>query len=415
MSALQLIGPFTQIITMSGHDIKGPISDHKLEIITAGGIVTDHGLISKIGKFESLAQNLKSENVDIHSIDEPSVLLPGFIDAHTHICFNGSRAQDYALRNAGSSYLEIAKKGGGIWDTVQKTRKASLTALSEGILERSSRMLKRGITTIEVKSGYGLTVDEELKMLNAILLANQKSPADLISTCLAAHIFPKDFEGNIQEYLEMIINEVFPIIKSENLSNRIDAFIEDGAFSQSVIAPYLQAAKNFNFDITIHADQFSVGGSHSAVTYQAVSADHLEVSGDTEIEMIAKSNVIATALPGASIGLGVGFTPARKILNAGGALAIASDWNPGSAPMGDLLTAAAIIGTFEKLTSAEVFAGITFRAAGALRLTDRGILEPGKIADLVVFPTNDYREILYHQGQLLPSQTWKRGIQLQLE
>jgi imidazolonepropionase len=163
------------------------------------------------------------------------------------------------------------------------------------------------------------------------------------------------------------------------------------------------------FDITVHADQFSTGGSSVAVKYGAISADHLEVSGEKEIEMLAKSNTVATALPGASVGLGCNFAPARRLLDAGAALAIASDWNPGSAPMGNLLIQAAVLGTFEKLTNAEVLAGTTFRAAAALGLSDRGKIETGLMADLVAFPTHNYQEILYQQGMLLPSLVWKKG------
>jgi imidazolonepropionase len=163
------------------------------------------------------------------------------------------------------------------------------------------------------------------------------------------------------------------------------------------------------FDITVHADQFSTSGSQVAVDFGAISADHLEASAKKEIELLAKSNVIATALPGASIGLGCDFTPARKLLDAGAALAIASDHNPGSAPMGNLLAQASILATFEKLSNAEVLAGLTFRAAAALNLKDRGILETGKLADFVVFPTKNYQEITYQQGQLKPSMVWKNG------
>ena len=163
------------------------------------------------------------------------------------------------------------------------------------------------------------------------------------------------------------------------------------------------------FDITVHADQFTTGGSQVAVDFGAVSADHLEASTEKEIQLLAQSDTIATALPGASLGLGCAYTPARRILDAGGALSIASDHNPGSAPMGDLLTQASILGTFEKLSNTEVLSGITFRAAAALRMADRGKLEAGTWADFVVFPTDNYQEITYHQGQMKPSEVWKKG------
>nr|WP_299174842.1 imidazolonepropionase [uncultured Allomuricauda sp.] len=407
MSKPILIGPFTQLLPMSSLPLKGALTDQQLPIIENGGIVVSEGKIQKVGVFEAL----KSETVDIYYVEGEQVCLPGFVDAHTHICFGGTRARDYAMRNAGISYLEIAKAGGGIWDTVTQTRKASQEELVKGILERSQRHLQHGITTIEVKSGYGLSVEEELKMLRAIKQANEKTEVDLIATCLAAHIKPKDWNGD-NTYLEEMASTLFPIIKSENLSNRVDAFVEESAFSSTEIVPYFEKAKEMGFDITVHADQFTPGGSEVAVRFGALSADHLEASTEKEIRLLAKSDVISMALPGASIGLGCDYTPARKILDAGGALAIASDHNPGSAPMGDLLTQASILGTFEKLANAEVLAGITFRASAALKLADRGVLQSGALADFMTFPTNDYQEITYHQGQLKPNTVWKNGRQV---
>jgi len=213
----------------------------------------------------------------------------------------------------------------------------------------------------------------------------------------------------LKTYLDHIYSSLFPILKEENLTQRIDAFVEKGAFQASHSIPYFKKAKDMGFDITVHADQFSIGGSQVAIEIDAISADHLEASKNTEIKNLAKSNVIAVALPGASIGLGCNFTPARKLLDAGGALAIASDWNPGSAPMGDLLIQACILGTFEKLTNAEVLAGITTRAAKALNLLDRGTLSPGMLADFNLFATDNYNEIFYQQGRLRPSEVWKKG------
>ncbi|SNZ01243.1 imidazolonepropionase [Flagellimonas pacifica] len=407
MSKPILIGPFTQVLPMAGLPLKGALSDEQLTVIENGGILVSEGKIQKVGLFE----DLKSETDSIQLIEGEQVCLPGFVDAHTHICFGGTRAKDYAMRNARISYLEIAKAGGGIWDTVTQTRKATQEELVEGILQRSQKHLQNGITTIEVKSGYGLSVEQELKMLRAIKQANEKTEADLIATCLAAHIKPKDWNGD-KTYLEEMTSTLFPIIKSENLANRVDAFVEESAFSPEEIAPYFQKAKEMSFDITVHADQFTTGGSEVAVQFGAVSADHLEASTEKEIQLLAKSNVISMALPGASIGLGCAYTPARKILDAGGALAIASDHNPGSAPMGDLLAQASILGTFEKLSNAEVLAGITFRASTALKLTDRGALQAGIQADFVTFPTNNYQEITYHQGQLKPNKVWKNGKQV---
>lgn len=407
-----LIGPITELLTMQGLDLKGPLGDHELRIIRQAGILTDGEHIKKIGPYAELKEEAKLLGAETWDPGVATVGLPGFVDAHTHSCFAGSRTQDYALRNSGRTYLEIAQAGGGIWDTVTHTRKASEQQLVESLVNHCLSFAKKGITTMEVKSGYGLSVAEELKMLRAIHKAGPQVPQDLIATCLAAHTLPRDFQGDQKAYLEMLSTELLPEVLNEGLATRVDAFVEQSAFSANEIIPYLNKASEIGFDITVHADQFTTGGSSVAVACGARSADHLEASGEQEITALAESSTIAIALPGASLGLGCGFTPARRLLDAGAALAIASDYNPGSAPMGDLLTQAAILGAFEKLSHAEVFAGITYRAAAALGLEDRGTLSPGNRADLVLFPSADYNEILYRQGQLTPLSVWKNGRQI---
>jgi imidazolonepropionase len=406
-STMELIGPISQLVTLQDLPLKGPISDSTLPIISNAGIAIENSTIVAVDNWDSLIARYPTAHIT--KLEGAYVAVPGYIDCHTHICFGGNRARDFALRNAGVSYLEIAQSGGGIWDTVTQTRKCTEQELTQIVIKNANKHLQSGVTTIEVKSGYGLSVEEEIKMLRAIYNGNNETAADLVATCLAAHLKPKDFNGSNEAYLNYLVTNLFPVLRSENLTNRIDAFVESSAFSIDEIVPYLQAAKALNFDITIHADQFTTGGSEVALQFEALSADHLEASGDKEIEALAQSNTIAVALPGASVGLGCSFAPARKILNKGGALAIASDWNPGSAPMGDLVCQASILATFEKLTTAEVFAGITFRAAAALNLFDRGRLVAGNKADFILYSTNDYRDILYYQGSLRPSKIWKSG------
>jgi imidazolonepropionase len=277
------------------------------------------------------------------------------------------------------------------------------------LTERAMTHLRNGITTIEVKSGYCLNTEGEIKLLEVIRKVNQKLPVDLISTCLAAHIKPADYNGTASAYLESIINELLPEVKRRTLSNRVDIYIDNGAFTTDEARAYLQQAKNMGFDLTIHGDQFTSGGVTLACEFDARSVDHLETIRKHDIRLLSASNVIPVVLPGASLGLGCQFAPARMLLDAGCSLTIGSDWNPGSAPMGDLLMQTAILGIFEKMTMAESLAGITFRAGAALGLTDRGILKDGLLADMAGFQTSDYREILYNQGSLKPSAVWKRG------
>jgi imidazolonepropionase len=396
----KLTGPFTQILPLTGLPLKGPLKDSQLQVIKNAWVLSNNDRIITIGTLERLRKDHPS--AQITEIIGDRVLLPGFIDCHTHICFAGNRANDYALRSSGKSYTDIAKAGGGIWDTVTATRAASEATLVELLVKRADRHLSEGISIIEVKSGYGLSVEQELKQLRAIKEASYKTKATLVPTCLAAHMLPKDFEGTRSEYLDDVLKNLLPIVKKENLATRVDIFVEDGAFKPETAMNFLQKAKEMGFAVTVHADQFTTGGSELAAEVGAVSADHLEATKDRDIKLLAKSETVAVALPGASLGLGMQYAPARKLLNAGACLAIASDWNPGSAPMGDLLMQAAVLGAAEKLSAAEVFAGLTFRAAQALRLTNRGTLATGTPADFHMYPTNDYREILYNQGRLRP-------------
>ncbi|SEW34291.1 imidazolonepropionase [Chitinophaga arvensicola] len=403
-----LIGPFAQILPMTGLSLKGTLQDEQLTVIPKGGIVVENGEIVAIAEYKSLLQ--KYPDSEIAFIDTPQVLLPGFIDCHTHICYDGTRSRDYAMRIAGKSYLEIARAGGGIWDSVTKTRVADIVTLTENTVARANRHLKEGVTTIEVKSGYGLSLESELKMLRAIQQAGMHTPATLISTCLAAHMKPRDYEGTEEEYLQWVLTELLPVIQQEQLSNRVDIFIEETAFSAKAAAHFLQQAMQQGFAATVHADQFSAGGAEVAVNAQALSADHLEASSEKEIALLAKSDTVAVVLPGASLGLGMQYAPARKLLNAGACVAIASDWNPGSAPMGDLLVQAAVMSAAEKLSTAEVLAALTVRAAPALQLKDAGQLIAGYAADLQAYPTADYRDILYYQGKMKPAMVWKKGV-----
>ncbi|MFC4164654.1 imidazolonepropionase [Epilithonimonas zeae] len=404
---MKLTGPFKQIITLNNLPLKGKLQDESLEIIPNGGILTENGKILDVNNFDSLKQKFPNSEIDL--IESEQIALPAFVDAHTHICFGGNRANDFAMRNAGKTYLEIAESGGGIWSSVQHTRQASEDDLVNGILERTNILLNQGITTIEIKSGYGLNVDEELKMLRAINKAQGLTKATLVPTCLSAHLKPRDFEGTSEEYLNYILDEILPKVREKNLANRVDIFIEKSAFQLKESKNFLLKAKELGFQITVHADQFTAGSSRIAVEVGAKSADHLEATIDEDIEFLANSNTVAIALPGASLGLGEPFAPARKILDKGGILAIATDWNPGSAPMGNLVTQASILATYQKLTTAEVLAAITFRAAYALDLDDRGILAVGKKADFITYETDNFQNILYHQGSLKPKNIYING------
>ena len=399
----ELIGPFSQIITMVNLPERGAISDNSLEIIDDGGVVIEDGKIIEVGDFLSLSKN----DLDVREITYPCVLLPGFIDSHTHVCHYGNRSDEYAKRNSGISYQQILEEGGGIHNTMNSTSNSTDEQLTDDTLNRLKRHFQEGVLTCEVKSGYAPNLEDEVRMLRIINEIDSSNDIDLIPTCLAAHVTPKKYESS-KKYLDSIVNDLLPIIKEENLSNRVDIFIEEKAFSITEASNFLEKIKS-DFYITAHANQFTSGGLKVGVDNGAVSVDHLEVITDQEIDYLSKSDTTGVVLPGCSVGLGIPFAPARKLLDYNCKVSIASDWNPGSAPMGDLLMQASLLGSTEKLSNAEVLAGITCRAANALSLEDRGSLENGKIADMIGFKTNDFRDILYNQGKLKPSFICKRG------
>jgi len=411
---VKLYGPFTQLLTLDGLPLAGALRDAQLRVIDNAGVLVDGALnsggnIVAVGNFEQLRTD--HPELKVHEIKTPTVCLPGLIDCHTHLCWAGSRAQDFALRNAGLSYLEMAESGGGIRSTVEHTRAASDEELSRNIMTRLHELQRQGITTAECKSGYGLTVEEELRHLRLIRAAAQAvGGVDVRLTCLAAHVCPSEFEGDAAGYLRHLEEELLPVLAEAGAHTdvvRIDAFAEPSTFWGESLERYLRAAKQAGLPLTLHADQFTPGGAALACRLGAQSADHLEHADASSIKAFAASAktdspTVAVALPGASLGLGEPYTPARKLLDAGAVLAIASDWNPGSAPQGQLLSQATILAASQKLSNAELLAGLTYRAAAALGFSDRGRLAVGQRADVSLWPGTDYREITWCMGRMQP-------------
>ncbi|CRX38674.1 imidazolonepropionase [Estrella lausannensis] len=400
-----LFGPFEELLTMDGLPASGPIKDSNLPIIKEGGLLVSNGKVVKAGLYSDLALHAASS----YSFKSKTVALPAYIDAHTHMCFAGSRSQDFMMRLQGKTYSEIAREGGGILRSVKATRQASKEELMKLLLERLQQKLRDGIGTAEIKSGYGLDEATELKMLSVINEAKSLQPIKLIPTLLAAHTLPPEFDLR-GAYLEWIVDELFPKVKDGNLTERVDIFCDDCAFTVKEASYFLFEAKAQGFTLTCHADQFSRGGALVAANLRALSADHLEASEEEDLLALKRSGTYPIVLPGASLGLGMPFARARKMLDLDLPLVIASDWNPGSAPSGDLVTQASILAVFEKLTVAETLAAITYRAASALKVAKRGILKPTWAADFVVYQANDHRDIIYRQGALKPSATVIGGV-----
>ncbi|MEK7719942.1 MAG: imidazolonepropionase, partial [Bacteroidota bacterium] len=296
-----ITGPFRKLLTMDHLPLKGSLKDAQLEIIEEAGIVHQAGKILEIGLFKELCANYNHLSPEIQHTESDMIALPGFVDAHTHLCWAGSRENDYAMRLEGRSYTEIAQSGGGIWDTVTKTRNATDEELKKLLKMRADRQLANGITTCEVKSGYALSPEGELRLLEIIRSANQEHSIDLVPTCLAAHIKPKDFDGGTEAYLQFLTDKLLPVIKKEKLTSRVDIFVEDGAFGVQEAGKYLFEAKKMGFDLVVHGEQFTSGGAALAVRIGAKSVDHLEMIGAEAIAELAASEVVAMALPGASI------------------------------------------------------------------------------------------------------------------
>lgn len=396
-----------------------------LGLISDGALAIQGGLIAAAGSTEQILENYRSG----HMLDASGqVVLPGFVDPHTHLVWAGDRAVEFEQRVAGASYLEIMQAGGGIVSTVRSTREASLEKMVRASQARVARMLQHGTTTAEVKTGYGLELETELKMLQAILALDADSPLDLVPTFLGAHAIPPEdaAEGSAgaQAYTELVAGEMLPAVKTwwgEHAADRplpyVDVFCEDGAFSLDQSRTILEAARALGFPLKIHADEFrGLGGTGLAVSLGAASADHLVQTPDEDIQALGGSDTVAVALPCTPFGLAEReYTPAGAIIAAGGILAIATDLNPGTAWCENMQMAIALATRYMGITPAQAISAATINAAAAIGRADRiGSLEPGKQADLILLDIPDYRHLGYRFGTNLVSTTVKRGQILEI-
>ena len=347
------------------------------------------------------------------------VVLPGFVDPHTHAVWAGDRAAEFEMRVAGATYLEILAAGGGIVSTVQSTRAASVEQLMAETRPRLKRMLRHGTTTAEAKTGYGLETGAEIRMLDAILRLDEVGPVRLTPTFLGAHAVPPEYQGRADAYADLVSSEMLPQVRtwwSEHAPERglpfVDVFCEKGAFNLEQSRRILERARALGFPLKIHADEFSaLGGTDLAVELGAASADHLVHTPSTAITKLGRSSTVAVALPCTPFGLGeTSYTPARAILEAGGLLALATDLNPGTAWCESMQFAVALACRYLGLTPAQAIAAATINAAAAIRLDDRvGSLEPGKNADLIVLEVSDYRHLGYRFGTNLAATVVQSG------
>ena len=329
---------------------------------------------------------------------ERRIVIPGLIDCHTHLAFGGWRADDFERRIKGESYLQIAQAGGGIASTVTKTRAATEAELTDRAEEILEDVVALGVTTVEAKSGYGLTVADELKLLRAYRVLSTRQPVRLIPTFLGAHTIPPEFKERRAEYVKLVIDEMLPAVSLEKLAIFCDAFVEASAFTHDEARAIFAAAKKVGLIPKLHADQLTAnGGAELAAEVGAASADHLEHISDAGIQAMKGAGVVAVSLPLATLYLNAAPLPARKLIEAGVPVAVATDFNPGSAPSWHLPLAMMLACNLQRMTPAEVLVGATRIAARALRLDDRiGTLAPGKQADFAILEADDLVQWLYH-------------------
>lgn len=389
-----------------------------LGIIEDGAVAVAEGKIVAVGETAVLQQAYQPEQ----TIDASGkAVCPGFVDPHTHVVYGGDRAHEFEMRIRGTSYMEIMAAGGGIISTMQQTRAAGVEELAGAARGRLDEMLRLGTTTVEVKTGYGLDINSELKMLQVIEVLDQTHPCDLVPTFLGAHTVPPEYKGNPEGYVKLVEGKMITVVadwyQRSHFAARstpmfIDVFCEDHAFTLAQSRRILQAGIAAGFRAKIHADQFNdLGGVPLAVELNAISADHLDVTSPETIQLLAQSNTIATPLPAVNFNLGVDYyADARAMIDAGAALALSTDINPGSAPCLSMPMVMAIACRYQKLSPAEALAASTINAAHAIGLGDKvGSLEPGKQADIVILKEADYRHLAYFFGHNPVGMVIKRG------
>jgi imidazolonepropionase len=402
-TALLLIN-IGQLLTLrSASDRSGPRRSTQL---TELGIIEDAAVLCLGGKIVSVGKSkdalrdswLKKNRRAVIEIDcEHQVVMPGFVDSHTHPAFIAPRLIDFEKRISGATYEEIAEAGGGIRSSVESVRRAGGSELAERVLRALHEMAEQGTTTVEAKSGYGLTLDSELKSLGAIRGAAARWPGTVVATLLGAHAVPKEFQDKADEYVNEVCEQMIPQAAKRKLAQFVDVFTERGAFSAGDTARIFQAAGRYGLGVRAHAGQLGETSLQPLLRYDPASFDHMDHVNDADIRELARRDTIATLVPGANYFLGLEkFPPARRLIDGGVAVALATDYNPGSSPTPSMPFVLSLACTHMKMSPAEAISAATINGAWALRLGERkGSIEPGKDADLAVFEADDYREIPY--------------------
>ena len=407
-----LVSPCSQLLTLAGSPSpRRGSSQGELSIIPDGAVLIEDETIKAIGPASELESRLAGTSANRISADG-CVVMPGFVDSHSHPIFARSRHDEYELMIQGIPYREIAERGGGILSSVRAVRGTSIDQLLELSRTRIARFLEHGTTTLEAKSGYGLDLKNETKLLEVVRELQQATPLELIPTFLGAHEIPEEYKSRRREYIELVTEQMIPRIASRHLAEFCDCFVEPHVFSLEETEQVCISARRQGLKIRLHADQLSrSGATRLGVRLEAVSLDHLEQILPEDIQVLSKSATIATLLPGSAFHLGLNhYAPARALINAGVPVALATDFNPGSSPTLNMQMILSIACTQMRMTPAETIVAATINGAHALGRANRiGSLEPGKQADLCIMDVEDYHQIPYFFGMNHCKMTLKKG------
>ena len=397
-----------QLLTLSA-DAPGPRRGralNELSIVEGAAVLCGAGEIISVGRARDASRDpiIKKLGRDPRGLLEIDcggrVVLPGFVDSHTHAAFMAPRLVDFEERITGASYEQIASAGGGIRSSVDAVRKAQRSVLSQHVAMALDEMSRHGTTTAEVKSGYGLDVASEMKSLEAIRDAARYWPGTTVSTLLGAHIVPTEYRKQTDKYVHMVCRKMIPRAAKAKLAQFVDVFIERGAFTLQQAEQVFEAAQKHGLGIRAHVCQLSAGELRPLMRFHPASFDHLDCIAANDIPQLAQRDVVATLLPGANYFLGLkAYPPARKLIDAGVAVALATDYNPGTSPTTSMPFVLSLACTHMKMSPAEAITAATINGAHALRLANRkGSIDPGKDADIAIFDVRDYREIPYWFG-----------------
>ncbi len=389
-----------ELVTCSGHAAKfGVEAMNDLGVIENGAIAVHDGIIAYVGTTENV---LKEIDIDEYAVIDAAgkAVTPGFVDSHTHFIFGGYRADEYDWRLRGLSYVEIMERGGGIINSVKGTEEASLEELVNLGLKRLDSMLSFGVTTVEGKSGYGLYKDTELKQLEALKICDERHELDVVKTFLGAHSVPKEYKGRGMEFIDYTIDEVLPVVAENNLAEFCDIFCEDKVFSVEESRKLLSTAQKMGLKSKIHADEIvQLGGAELAAELGATSADHLLQASDEGIKAMAEAGVVATCLPCTAFSLKEHYARARYMVDQGCAVAVATDFNPGSCHTESVPLAIALSTLYMGLTTEETITALTINGAAAVGRADTvGSLDVGKKADIIIHEFPSYKFLPYHIG-----------------